>query len=70
MSKRKEKQGAVLWQRIFLLTLAPAVYTHLSIQMPQTYTVSPGGDTVYPSATHSHYTLQHCMRCSPFTSVC
>lgn len=47
MKQTKEKHGAVLWWRPFLPPLAPAVYTHVLIQMPQTYTVSPGGDTVY-----------------------
>lgn len=36
--------------------LTLAVYSHLLIQMPQTYTVSPGGDTVHPSAACSHFT--------------
>lgn len=43
---------------IVSLPLAPAVNIHLLIRMPQTYTVSPGGDTVYHSATRSHRTLR------------
>ncbi len=49
------------WSSAHLLSpLVPVVYTHLLIQMPQTYTVSPGGDTADPSATCSHLTPQHC----------
>lgn len=38
--------GASAIQEFLLSPLAPTLYTHLLIQMPQTYTVSPGGDTI------------------------
>lgn len=69
MNKRKGKHRAELYLRLFLPPLAPAVNSHLLIWMPQTYSVSPGGDTVHPSATCSHLTDLYSTALQSFHSV-
>ena len=56
MNKRKKKR---LQSRNQNKPFTPAVSTHLLIKMPQTYTVSPGGDTVDAMTPHCAAVLSH-----------
>ncbi|CAB1432201.1 unnamed protein product [Pleuronectes platessa] len=52
----------ILERLIAFTSVSDPLDSQLSIARPQTYTVSPAGDTGHPSAPSSHSTLQLCSR--------